>query len=62
MNRMERVYAFHFDDDKILDNQIDSVAKFDLLSVKNYRQPDLAGHLKPTLLKFMGEAALGGAF
>lgn len=62
MDGMDRLDAFHFYDNHVLDDQIDAVAKFDLLSVENHRQPDLAGHLKATLSDFMGETALVGAF
>src|SRR5882672_2326430 len=62
MNWMDRVYAFHFDDDKTLDDQIDSVAEFDLFSIENHRQGDLACHIKAALFEFMGEAALIRAF
>lgn len=62
MNRMDRVDAFQFDDDKTLDDQIDPVPKLDLLPIENYRQPDLAGHRESALSDFMRETTLIAAF
>lgn len=62
MNRMDRIYALHFDDNQAFDDQIDPVSEFDFFSVENHRQPNLARHLKAALSEFVGEATLAGAF
>ncbi len=62
MDGMNGVNALHFDDDQLLDDQIDPVPQFDLFSVENYGQTNLAGHFESALSKFMGETALISAF
>lgn len=62
MDRVNGLDAFHFDDYQILDDQIDSVAEFNLLSVENYGQADLAGDLKAALPEFVSETTLVTAF
>ena len=62
MNRMNCIDALHFDNDQILDDQIDPVPKFNFLSVENDRKADLAGHFKAALSEFVGETALICAF
>jgi hypothetical protein len=47
VNGMDRFYAFHFDDDGVLDDPIDAVPEFDFLAVVDHGQTDLAGHAEP---------------
>ena len=62
MNGMDCIDAFHFDDNRILDDQVDAVTKLDLFSVENNRQSDLARYSEAALSEFMGETALISAF
>jgi hypothetical protein len=61
MNWMDCFDALHFDDNQILDDQVDPVAQFDFFSVENHRQPDLAGDCKSAFPKFMSKTSLVGA-
>ncbi|MGB7603037.1 MAG: hypothetical protein WBM24_22230 [Candidatus Sulfotelmatobacter sp.] len=61
MDWMDCIDAFHLNDHRILDDQVDAVTKLDLFSVKNYWQTDLAGDCESALSEFMGEASLVGA-
>jgi hypothetical protein len=58
INGMNRLNAFNLDDDEVLDHQVHPVPQFDLLSVVNHRQTDLADHLEPTLPQFMSQTTL----
>ena len=58
VNWMNCVDALHFDDDKVLDHQIDPVSELNLLSVENHREADLARHIKATLSEFVDKTAL----
>jgi hypothetical protein len=59
---MDRLNAFHFHNDEVLYHQVHPVPELDLLSVVNYGQTDLAGHLDPALPDFMRETSLISAF
>ena len=43
MNRMDRFHALHFDDNYVLNDQVDTVSKLNLFSVEEYRQSNLTG-------------------
>jgi len=62
MNRMDPFHALHFHDDQVLDDQIDPIPQFDLLSVEYNWQPDLTGHAEAAFSEFMGKTALISAF
>jgi len=60
MNRMDRADALDFDDNQLLDDQIDAVSELDLFSVEDHRKTDLAGDLKSPFPKLMRETSLVG--
>jgi hypothetical protein len=62
MHRMNYLDAFHFNNYQILDDQIDPVSKFNVLSLVYHRQADLTGYIEAALLKFMRKTALIGTF
>jgi hypothetical protein len=62
MNRMDGLDAFHFHDDEGLDDQVDAIAKLDLLTVVHHRQANLACCSQTALPQLMGETRLVGAF
>ncbi len=61
MDWMDRLNAFHFNDDYVFDDQINSVSKFDLLSVVNDRKTDLATHFESAFSKLMSKTSLVSA-
>jgi len=58
MNRMDRLDAFHLDNDEGLDDQVDPVSQLDPFVVVNHRQPDLAGDSQAAFAQFMSKASL----
>ena len=62
MDGMNCIDALYFDDNHILDDQINPVPKLNLLSVEKHRQADLAGHREAALPDLMGKTALIRAF
>ena len=57
MDRMNRLDALYLDDNEALDDQINPVTEFNLLSVEDDGQADLAGHLEATFSQFMRQDA-----
>ena len=62
MHGMNCLNAFHCDDNGVFHDQVNPVSQFDFLSVIDYGQADLAGHIQPALSQFMLKAGLIGAF
>ena len=53
MNRIDRYNAFDFNDNKIIDDEINTIAKVDSLPVINDWQTDLATDPQTLLTKFV---------
>jgi hypothetical protein len=58
VNWVDCVNAFHFDDYRVLDDQIDAVSKSRSFLRRKLRQTDLAGDRDSAFSEFMGETAL----
>src|SRR5215469_7338628 len=62
MDRGERVYGFQFNNDEILDEQIDPISEIQLHAIVINRQTDLSFRPKTGLRQFVLQASLIGAF
>jgi hypothetical protein len=55
MKRRESFDRFDFDDDLLLDQQVQAVSSVKLHTIEQDRQANLAAHSDAARLKFMGE-------
>ena len=62
MHWMNCLNAFHLDDYRVLDDQVNPVAQFDLFAVIDHRQTDLTSNVKSAFCQFMLKAGLISAF
>jgi hypothetical protein len=62
VNGMDCLNAFHLDNDKVLDQQVYAISKFDPLALVNDAQSDLAGNVYALLPKFVQQAGVIGTF
>lgn len=62
MNGIDCFYAFDFDDDDVLDDQVNSISQIDPLAVINHWESRLLGNRKALLPKLVSKAGFIGAF
>jgi len=62
MNRVDCLDTLNLDNNPILDDQVDPIPNFNLLTLEHYGQSDLRGDFESALSQFVSETSLVGAF
>jgi hypothetical protein len=55
---MDCFHALHFDDNHILNDQVDAVSKLNLFPIEHHRQSNLTGYCESAFSQFMSETGL----
>lgn len=62
VNRMDCFHALDFDDNHVLNDQVDAVAKLNLFSIEHDRQSNLTRYRESAFSEFMSETRLIDTF